>query len=96
MIVFFALLGVSCKRKIPGAHTSLEVVRVRYGRLPLQTLLLYRAKDQYCVTGRAAHIVFMILCLINNIFACANMLLGAAAVITAVYALLKSLRMAIH
>ncbi|KAJ5125224.1 hypothetical protein N7526_007401 [Penicillium atrosanguineum] len=64
MIVFFALLGISCKRKIPGAHTSLEVVRVRY--------------------GRTAHIVFMILCLINNIFACANMLLGAAAVITAV------------
>ncbi|KAF3389606.1 hypothetical protein F1880_004471 [Penicillium rolfsii] len=64
MIVFFALLGISCKRKIPEAHTSLEVVRIRY--------------------GRTAHIVFMILCLINNIFACANMLLGAAAVISAV------------
>ncbi|KAJ5087351.1 hypothetical protein N7456_010967 [Penicillium angulare] len=63
MIVFFALLGISCKRKIPEAHTSLEVVRIRY--------------------GRTAHIVFIILCLINNIFACANMLLGAAAVITA-------------
>lgn len=33
MIVFFALLGISCKRKIPEAHTSLEVVRVRYGEL---------------------------------------------------------------
>ncbi|CAG7916319.1 unnamed protein product [Penicillium olsonii] len=64
MIVFFALLGISCKRKIPEAHTSLEVVRIRYGRV--------------------AHVVFMILCLVNNIFACANMLLGAAAVITAV------------
>ncbi|KAJ5679857.1 hypothetical protein N7462_008101 [Penicillium macrosclerotiorum] len=64
MIVFFALLGISCKRKIPEAHTSLEVVRIRY--------------------GRTAHIVFMVLCLINNIFACANMLLGAAAVISAV------------
>ncbi|KAJ6014835.1 hypothetical protein N7540_009426 [Penicillium herquei] len=63
MIVFFSLLGISCKRKIPEAHTSLEVVRIRY--------------------GRAAHIVFIVLCLINNIFACANMLLGAAAVITA-------------
>ncbi|KAL1991114.1 hypothetical protein VTN49DRAFT_5618 [Thermomyces lanuginosus] len=61
MIVFFALLGISCKRKIPEAHTSLEVVRVRYGRI--------------------AHIVYMILCLINNIFACTNMLLGASAVI---------------
>ncbi|KAJ5505294.1 Sodium/solute symporter [Penicillium expansum] len=64
MIVFFALLGISCKRKIPEAHTSLEVVRIRYGHV--------------------AHVVFMILCLVNNIFACANMLLGAAAVITAV------------
>lgn len=33
MIVFFALIGISCKRKIPDAHTSLEVVRIRYGRL---------------------------------------------------------------
>lgn len=32
MIVFFALLGVSCKKKVPEAHTSLEVVRVRYGK----------------------------------------------------------------
>ncbi|KAJ9270428.1 hypothetical protein DTO212C5_3459 [Paecilomyces variotii] len=63
MIVFFALLGVSCKNKIPEAHTSLEVVRVRYGRV--------------------AHLVFMALCLVNNIFACANMLLGAAAAISA-------------
>lgn len=31
MIVFFALLGISCKRKIPEAHTSLELVRIRYG-----------------------------------------------------------------
>ncbi|KAK2789019.1 hypothetical protein FQN53_002835 [Emmonsiellopsis sp. PD_33] len=62
MIVFFALLGISCKRKIPEAHTSLEVVRIRYGTV--------------------AHIVYMILCLLNNIFACANMLLGAAAAIS--------------
>ncbi|KAL4810613.1 Sodium:solute symporter family-domain-containing protein [Aspergillus unguis] len=64
MIVFFALVGISCKRKIPEAHTSLEVVRIRYGRI--------------------AHIVFMVLCLVNNIFASANMLLGASAVITAI------------
>ncbi|KAL5338593.1 hypothetical protein BJX70DRAFT_398539 [Aspergillus crustosus] len=63
MIVFFALLGISCKRKVPEAHTSLEVVRIRYGRV--------------------AHIVFMVLCLVNNIFASANMLLGASAVISA-------------
>lgn len=34
-------------------------------------------------SGRIAHAVFMTLCLINNIFACTNMLLGAAAVISA-------------
>ncbi|RAL00811.1 sodium:solute symporter family protein [Aspergillus ibericus CBS 121593] len=49
---------------IPDAHTSLEVVRIQYGRV--------------------AHVVLMTLCLINNIFSCANMLLGAAAVISAI------------
>ncbi|GME48069.1 Urea active transporter [Neofusicoccum parvum] len=62
MIVFFALLGISCKRKIPEAHTLLEIIRIRYGNV--------------------AHIVYMVLCLLNNLFACANMLLGASAVIT--------------
>lgn len=33
MIVFFALLGISCKLKIPEAHTLLEIVRIRYGKL---------------------------------------------------------------
>lgn len=46
MIVFFALLGISCKRKIPEAHTLLEIVRIRY--------------------GKAAHIVYMFLCLVWN------------------------------
>ncbi|KAF2501883.1 hypothetical protein BU16DRAFT_613715 [Lophium mytilinum] len=63
MIVFFAVLGISCKRKIPEAHTLLEIVRIRY--------------------GTTAHIVYMFLCLINNLFASANMLLGASAAITA-------------
>lgn len=31
MIVFFALLGISCKLKVPEAHTLLEIVRIRYG-----------------------------------------------------------------
>lgn len=39
MIVFFALLGISCKRKVPEAHTSLEVVRIRYGTLALEVWL---------------------------------------------------------
>jgi Na+/proline symporter len=80
MIVFFALLGISCKRKIPEAHTSLEVVRIRYGEFRLKFSLKYINVS----IGRVAHVVFMVLCLVNNIFACANMLLGAAAVITAV------------
>ncbi|KAF2704123.1 urea active transporter [Pleomassaria siparia CBS 279.74] len=63
MIVFFAVLGISCKRKIPEAHTLLEIVRVRY--------------------GASAHIVYMFLCLVNNLIAVANMLLGASAAITA-------------
>ncbi|KAK3079895.1 hypothetical protein LTS18_003658 [Coniosporium uncinatum] len=63
MIVFFALLGISCKRKIPEAHTLLGIIRIRY--------------------GATAHIVWMFLCLVNNIVACANMLLGASATISA-------------
>ena len=34
MIVFFSLLGISCKLKIPEAHTLLEIVRIRYGNTP--------------------------------------------------------------
>lgn len=52
MIVFFAVLGISCKRKIPEAHTLLEIVRIRY--------------------GTTAHIVYMFLCLVNNLIAVAN------------------------
>lgn len=37
MIVFFALLGISCKRKIPEAHTLLEIIRIRYGKLASRT-----------------------------------------------------------
>lgn len=32
--------------------------------------------------GNIAHVVYMILCLLNNLFAVANMLLGASAVIS--------------
>jgi len=63
MIVFFAVLGISCKRKIPEAHTLLEIIRIRYGKF--------------------AHIVYMFLCLVNNLLAVCNMILGASAVITA-------------
>lgn len=33
MIVFFSLLGISCKLKIPDAFTLLQIVRIRYGTL---------------------------------------------------------------
>jgi len=32
MIVFFAVLGIASKMKIPEAHTLLEIVRIRYGK----------------------------------------------------------------
>lgn len=63
MIVFFAVLGITCKLRVPEAHTLLEIVRIRY--------------------GVAGHVVWIVLCLINNIIAVANMLLGASAAITA-------------
>ncbi|KAJ6781649.1 hypothetical protein PWT90_01399 [Aphanocladium album] len=63
MIVFFAVLGIACKLRIPEAHTLLEIVRIRYGKL--------------------GHLVWIVLCLINNIIAIANMLLGASAAISA-------------
>ncbi|KAL1845054.1 hypothetical protein VTK73DRAFT_1213 [Phialemonium thermophilum] len=63
MIVFFSLLGIVSKLRVPEAHTLLEIVRIRYGQV--------------------GHIVWIVLCLINNIIAVANMLLGASAAITA-------------
>lgn len=65
MIVFFAVLGIACKMRIPEAHTLLEIVRIRYGKV--------------------GHIVWIALCLINNIIAVANMLLGASAAISALW-----------
>lgn len=39
MIVFFAVLGISCKRKIPEAHTLLEIIRIRYGMVSCENTL---------------------------------------------------------
>ena len=63
MIVFFSLLGIACKLRVPEAHTLLEIVRIRYGTL--------------------GHAVWIFLCLVNNLNAVANMLLGASAAISA-------------
>ena len=55
MIVFFALLGISCKLKIPEAHTLLEIVRIRYGKkhLPDRTVEGSQARNDgtYCLHG---------------------------------------------
>jgi len=39
MIVFFAVLGIASKMKIPEAHTLLEIVRIRYGKSSIQRLV---------------------------------------------------------
>lgn len=70
MIVFFALLGIACKLRVPEAHTLLEIVRIRYGTAGH-------------IVWIALCLIKIALCLINNIIAIANMLLGASAAITA-------------
>ncbi|OQE41270.1 hypothetical protein PENCOP_c005G04750 [Penicillium coprophilum] len=62
MIVSFAYLGAVCKKRIPSAHTVLEIIKLRY--------------------GTTAHISFIFLAIINNLFNTINMILGAASAIT--------------
>lgn len=31
MIVCFAYLGTVCKKRVPSAHTVLEIIKMRYG-----------------------------------------------------------------
>ncbi|KAJ5353422.1 hypothetical protein N7452_002396, partial [Penicillium brevicompactum] len=62
MIVCFAYLGIVCKKRVPNAHTVLEVIKYRY--------------------GTTAHVSFIFLAIVNNLFNTINMILGAAATIT--------------
>ena len=55
MIVFFALLGISCKRKIPEAHTLLEIVKIRYGKGRVSEQDLQVSEGVYVSRGRGAH-----------------------------------------
>ena len=49
MIVFFSLLGISCKWKIPEAHTLLEIVRIRYGNHdPMYRIVIVLRLDRNC------------------------------------------------
>ncbi|KAJ5907326.1 Sodium/solute symporter [Penicillium taxi] len=60
-IALMAALGVMAKIRVPYAHTSLEVVRMRYGRV--------------------AHLVFIALNLVNNVFGCASMIMTGSQLI---------------
>lgn len=64
MICMFAWLAIQAKRRVPNAHTLLELIRGRYGTV--------------------AHILWIILCLINNLLIFSSMLVGASAAVTAV------------
>ena len=61
-IAVMAMVGIHAKKKIPKAHTSLEIIELRY--------------------GKAAHILYMFLCLTNNLMSCSSMILGAAGAIS--------------
>lgn len=61
-IAVMALLGIHAKKKIPKAHTSLEIISLRYGKV--------------------AHMLFLFLCLVNNLLSCLAMIVGAAGAIS--------------
>ncbi|CAK7898530.1 urea active transporter [[Candida] anglica] len=61
-ICLMAVLGIEAKKKIPGSHTSLEIVEIRY--------------------GRACHLLYMFLSLVNNLLSCSSMILGASGAIS--------------
>ncbi|CAG8092068.1 unnamed protein product [Penicillium salamii] len=65
MIVCFAYLGIVCKKRVPNAHTVLEIIKYRY--------------------GTTAHVSFIFLAILNNLFNTINMILGAAATITSLF-----------
>jgi urea-proton symporter len=59
MICMFAWLAIQAKRRVPNAHTLLEIIRARYGTV--------------------AHILWIVLCIINNLLIFSSMIVGAAA-----------------
>lgn len=61
-IALMAVLGILAKLRVPNAHTSLEIIKIRYG------------KD--------AHLLFILLNIINNIFGCGSMILAGAQLVT--------------
>lgn len=61
-IAVMATLGIHAKKKIPKAHTSLEIIALRYGKV--------------------AHLLYLFLCLVNNLISCLSMLLGTSLAIS--------------
>lgn len=59
MICMFAWIAIQAKRRIPNAHTLLELIRARYGTV--------------------AHILWIVMALINNLLIFSSMIVGAAA-----------------
>ncbi|ODV96528.1 hypothetical protein PACTADRAFT_39464 [Pachysolen tannophilus NRRL Y-2460] len=62
-IAILTVIGIEAKLKIPHAHTSLEIIQLRYGKY--------------------THILYIFLCLVNNLLSCASMILGASSAIVA-------------
>ncbi|KXT14262.1 hypothetical protein AC579_6709 [Pseudocercospora musae] len=62
MICMFAWLAIEAKRRVPNAHTLLELIRARY--------------------GTTAHLLWIVLCLINNLLIFSSMLVGASAAVS--------------
>ena len=62
MICAFGWLAIHAKRKVPNAHTLLEIIRARY--------------------GTPAHILWIVICLINNLLIFSQMIVGVAASVT--------------
>lgn len=50
-IVLFATLAIEVKRKVPGAHTYLEIVRARYGRWTHGVFMFYAFAANILVTA---------------------------------------------
>ncbi|KAJ9644814.1 hypothetical protein H2204_001276 [Knufia peltigerae] len=63
MICAFGWLAIQAKRKVPNAHTLLELIRARYGTM--------------------AHILWIVLCMINNMLNFSSMIVGASSAVSA-------------
>ncbi|KIW26206.1 uncharacterized protein PV07_09319 [Cladophialophora immunda] len=62
MICAFGWLAIQAKRRVPNAHTLLELIRARY--------------------GVAAHLIWIVMCLINNLLNFTSMLVGASTAVS--------------